>query len=103
MDYKATPQMHQAAHALVEEVMRTGFFLIDVLSGLVEDLEDNDGLGREDPAEVVLQMVAGSFIPACNSAGPASVRSATALVGALADRTLADLRTAARLAGSDAD
>ena len=97
MDYKATPQMHQAAHALVGEVMRTGFFLIDLLGGLVEDLEDNDALPGEDPAEVVLAMVAGSFVPACNAAGAEAVESAAALVGALADRTLDDLRTAAEM------
>jgi hypothetical protein len=78
----------------VEEVLRTGLMLADVLGALLEDLPD-DAFPGEDPAEVLLEMLAGTFRPAAKAAGARAVREAAGLLGALGDRALADLRAAA--------
>ena len=82
---------------LIEEVLRTGF----VLAGLIEDLLDalpEDAYPGEVPAEVVLDMIAGSAHPAAAAMGADTVRQATALVGAMSDRVIEDLKTASKLA-----
>jgi hypothetical protein len=81
----------------VEEALRTGLWLADVLGVILDELPD-DVFPGEEPAEVLLEMVAGSFRPAAEAAGRQAVREATALLGALGDRTLADLRAAATAA-----
>jgi hypothetical protein len=91
--------MHDAqeidhALAFVEEVLRTGLMLVELLEELLEELPQ-DAWPGEEPGAVLLEMMAGSFSPAAAAAGQAGLRQATALVGALGDRTLADLRTAA--------
>jgi hypothetical protein len=83
---------------LVEEVLGVGMTLFDLLSNLLEMLPD-DAFPGENPAEVVIDMVTGSVLPATDSAGERAVREATALVGAIRDRVFADLRAAAELAG----
>jgi hypothetical protein len=81
----------------VKHVLATGLMLVDVLSLLLDDVP-HDAFPGEEPAEVLVEMVAGSFRPAAEAIGPNALREATALVGALVDRTLCDLRTAADLA-----
>src|SRR5690242_12927909 len=81
----------------VREVLGTGLMLVDVLSLVLDDLPD-DAFPGEEPAEVLLEMLVGSFRPAAEAAGADEVRQATALVGALGDRAVADLRAAADLA-----
>jgi hypothetical protein len=83
--------------ALVEEVVSVGLALSDLLATLVEELPD-DAYPCENPAEVLLQMVTGSLQSVADSAGERAVREATALVGAIFDRVIADLKEAARLA-----
>jgi len=61
-----------AAQALIEELLHTAF-----------------SLG---------EMLAGSSRPVIDAAGEADCRVATALIGAIRDRVLDDLRAAARLA-----
>ena len=82
---------------LVEEVLRTALALEDVMSSLLEELPDGAFPG-EDNARVLLEMVVGSVHPAALAAGPRDCRTATALVGAIRERVIADLRTAAELA-----
>lgn len=82
---------------LVEEVLRTGLMLAGVLEDLFDSLPENAYPG-EVPAEVLLEMVAGSVHPAATASGPEAVRQAAALVGALGDRVVADLETASELA-----
>jgi hypothetical protein len=84
--------------ALVEEVLRVGFALTDVLSRLLDDLPEHAFPG-EDPGEVLIEMVTGTLRPVADSAGARTVREATALTGAILDRVLADLRIAAERAG----
>jgi hypothetical protein len=85
------------ARALVEEVLRVGIALFDLVSNLIDMLPD-DAYPGEDVGEVVVAMVAGSIQPVADSAGENAVREATALVGAIHDRVIADLRRAAELA-----
>jgi hypothetical protein len=85
------------AYGFVWEVVKTGNMLFDVLSMLLDDIPD-DAFPGEQPGEVLIQMLAGTFAPAAEAAGPETVREATALVGALGDRAITDLRAAADLA-----
>lgn len=81
----------------VETVLRTGFMLTDLLGNLLDALPD-DAYPGESPAEVLVEMLTGSVRPVADAAGPHAVLDATALLGAMADRTLDDLRVAAELA-----
>ncbi len=81
----------------VEELLRTGIMLSDLLGDLIESLPD-DAYPGECNAEVVLEMLIGSVRPVVDAAGKESVRSAVALIAATSDRTLTDLRRAVELA-----
>ena len=85
------------AKDLVEELLRTAFSLGDALSSLLEDLPE-DAFPGEDPGIVLIEMAAGSSRPAVDAAGEATCRAATALIGAVRDRFIEDLREAARRA-----
>jgi hypothetical protein len=85
---------------LIEELLRTAFALHDVLGSLLDDLPE-DAFPGEDGAEVLLEMVVGSCLPALTAAGIEECEVATALVGAVRDRVLDDLRRAAELARSN--
>lgn len=80
--------------ALVEEAVRTGLLLSTTLGDLLDELPD-DAFPGEEPVEVLLEMVTGSVHPAAEAVGASAVRQATALVGAVADRMVADLAAAA--------
>ena len=88
---------HDDVRALVEELLRTGLMFTDVLSGLLDDLPDGAFPG-EDSGEVLVEMLTGSVRPVAEAAGPAAVKSAITLVGAMADRTVSDLRRALEVA-----
>ncbi len=91
---------HGEARAFIEQVLRTGLLLSDLISGLYEDLSESAFPG-EDRMEVLLEMVAGSIQPAVDAAGAPAMREARMLLGALGDRVLSDLRAAAVLAKSE--
>ena len=82
---------------LVVEVLRTALALEDVMASLLEELPESAFPG-EDNGQVLLEMVVGSVHPAARAAGLRDCRVATALVGAVRERVIADLRTAAELA-----
>jgi hypothetical protein len=86
-----------AAQALVEEILRTAFALHEVLGSLLEDLPEGAFPG-EDSAAVLLEMVIGTCRPAAEAAGEGECWSATALIGAVKDRVLDDLRAAVEIA-----
>lgn len=88
----------EAAQELVEELLRCGFALTDLISTLIEELPEGAFPG-EDTAAVLVEMVAGSSLPAVEAAGIETCRTTIALIGAVRDRVLDDLRAAARLAG----
>jgi len=85
---------------LIEELLRAAFSLGGVFVSLLEDMPE-DAFAGEDQAAVLIEMMAGSSRPAVDAAGEADCRAATALVGAVSDRILDDLRAAARLARQD--
>lgn len=89
-----------AARVLIEELLRTSFSLKDVLASLLEDLPE-EAFPGEDNAAVLLEMVVGSCRPAIEAAGEPNCWAAIALIGAVRDRVLDDLRTAAELARLD--
>ncbi len=90
-----------AAQVFVEELLRTAFSLGGVYVELLEGLPENAFPG-EDRAAVLIEMFAGSSRPALQAASEADRRIAIALVGAVRDRVLTDLGTAARLAEPEA-
>ncbi len=86
-----------ASRAFLEEVLRTGLGLVDLVEHLVEVLPD-DAYPGEDTGDVVLEMLSGSIAPAVVAAGPAALHSAAALLGAVRDRAQADLERAMAIA-----
>jgi hypothetical protein len=91
------PDDDALARALVERILTTGMMLIDLLTDLVEGLPD-DAFPGENPAEVLVEMLAGSSVPAVVAAGPDVAERATALIAAVGECVLGDLRTAVELA-----
>ena len=86
--------------AFIEELLRTSFALMGAVSSLLEELPEHAFPG-EDNAAVLIEMVVGSCRPAIEAAGEPECRAAAALVGAVRDRVLEDLRAAAELAGPE--
>jgi hypothetical protein len=89
-----------AARALVEELLRAGLALTDLLASLLEDIPE-DAFPGEDDGAVLMEMVVGSCRPALEAAGEQECIVATALIGAIRDRVFDDLRAAAELARRD--
>jgi hypothetical protein len=85
------------ARIYVEELVRTGVILTDLLGGLVESMREEEFPG-ETRGAVLIEMLVGSLRPVTEAAGEATVRRATALLGACVDRTVADLRLALDIA-----
>jgi hypothetical protein len=84
---------------LVEELLRTGFSLGNALASLVEDLPED--AFEDDNATVLIEMVVGTCQPAVEAVGEPTCRAAIALVAAIRDRVLDDLRAAACAARTD--
>jgi len=101
MTHARGPVPREDARILVEETLRIGVTLTDVVSRLIEDLPD-DVFPGEDTAEVLVEMVAGSVRPAVEAAGPQVVHGAIALIGAVGDRVADDLRRALEIARRNA-
>jgi hypothetical protein len=85
------------ARVFVEELLRTAFSLGGVYVKLLEDLPE-DAFPGEDRAAVLIEMFAGSSLPALQAVSEADCRVATALVAAVRDCVRNDLGAAARLA-----
>ena len=86
----------KATRELVEEVLLTALALEDVMTALLAEIPEGAFPG-EDNSRVLLEMVVGSVHPAARAAGPRGVSTAIALVAAIRERVLTDLRTAADL------
>lgn len=82
------------AWGLVEELLRTAFALGGAYVSLLEDLPD-DVFPGEDHAAVLIEMFAGSSLPALQPVSEADCRVATALAVAVREHVLGDLRIAA--------
>ncbi len=83
--------------ALTEQTLRTGTMLSRLVGDLLDELPD-DAFPGEDEVEVLFEMLVGTILPVAEAAGHEHVRGATALLGAMSDRVLADLRAAMELA-----
>jgi hypothetical protein len=95
----STHEAHQdEVRTLIEEVLRIGVGLADLIGGLVDELSE-DAFPGEDHALVLLDMITGTIRPVADEAGERTVREATALLGAIGERVFSDLRAAAELAG----
>jgi hypothetical protein len=81
---------------LIEELLRTALWLFDITTSLLDDMPD-DGFPGEDPAAVMVEMLAGSCRPAIEAAGEAGCRAAIDLAGAIREHIRDDLRAAADL------
>jgi len=81
----------------IEELLRTGLALIDLISSFVEELPE-DAFPGEDNAEVLVEMLTGTCRPALRRAGESDCQIATALIRTVWERVTADLRAAAALA-----
>jgi hypothetical protein len=88
--------------ALVEEIVRTGLMITELLENLLEDLPD-DAFPGENQADVLLEMLSGSVRPATAAASDETVGEMIALLGALSDRILTDLHAAMELARARGD
>jgi hypothetical protein len=86
----------EATRELIEEVLRTAMALEDVVNAVLDSLP-HDAFPGEDPGLVLLEMIVGSSHPATTAAGERDTRTATALVVAVRERVLTDLRAAATL------
>jgi hypothetical protein len=81
----------------VEEVLRTGSMLLELLDDLIESVPEGAFPG-ESLVEVVIDMLTETVSPAAKTAGEAAVRSAVALLADSSSRALADLECAAERA-----
>ncbi len=86
--------------ALTEQALRTGMMLSRLVGDLLDELPEGAFAG-EDQVEVLFEMLIGTIAPVAAAAGVDEVRATTALLGAMSDRVLADLRAAVRLAEED--
>ena len=67
------PPSEDYVRDFVEEILRTGLLLVDLVAGLIESLPD-DAYPGESNAEVVLDMMTGTIRPAAEAAGETLVR-----------------------------
>lgn len=88
---------HGAAQLLIEELLRTAFSLGSIYAPLLADLPE-DAFPGEDPGAVLIEMLAGSSLGAAQVVDEADWESTTALVKAVRESVLGDLRVAAQLA-----
>jgi len=86
--------------ALTEQALRTGMMLSRLVGDLLDELPQ-EAFAGEDQVEVLFEMLIGTIAPVAAAAGGDEVRATTALLGAMSDRVLTDLRAAVRLAEDD--
>ena len=84
---------YAACRAFVTEVVRVGLMLVNMFDVMLEETPE-EAFPGEDLGEVWLEMMTGTALPAAAAVGRDGVVQATALVGALADRVVADLQAA---------
>src|SRR5262245_23389329 len=92
-----SPDGGDAAQRLIEELLKTAFSLGSVYAPLLADLPA-DAFPGEDPGAVLIEMLAGSALPAAHSIDEASWKSTTTLVRAVRERVLSDMRVVVQFA-----
>jgi hypothetical protein len=88
---------YDASHELVQALLRTAFTLQDLFADLVEEMPEGAYPG-EDNAEVLFEMFVGSARKAIVAVGEPQAEAATALVEAVREGVLDDLRKAISIA-----
>lgn len=94
------PVPYADVHALTEAVLRAGVMLSDLLGNLLEELPE-DAFPGEGHVDVLVEMMTGTIAPVADAAGAGTVHEVTALLGAVCDRVVADLRAALDLASGE--
>lgn len=94
------PLPYADVHALTEAVLRAGVMLSDLLGNLLEELP-SDAFPGEGHVDVLVEMMTGTVAPVADAAGADTVHDTTALLGAVCDRVVADLRAALDLASGE--
>jgi hypothetical protein len=92
-----TPLAYEDVHALTVTMLRTGVTLSDLLGTLLDDLPE-DAFAGETSADVLIEMLTGTIMPVANGVGSAVVHDTVALLDAICDRVLSDLRQTVDLA-----
>ena len=88
-----------AALAFVEAVLRSGLIWADLVDRFAEDLEDKNPWPGESPAQVIVEMIAGSARAGTSHLPPGELERATLLLGLANERILKDVSLASRIAG----
>lgn len=96
------PVPYADVHALTQAVLRAGVMLSDLLGNLLEELPE-EAFAGEGHVDVLVEMLTGTIVPVADAAGIAIVNDTTALLGAVCDRVVADLRAALDLANGEPD
>jgi hypothetical protein len=99
MSVNQPPSPDPLAHRFVRELLGTGLCMTDAMSSLLESLEGRDPWPGEEPAEVLLEMAAGSVRLALARASEEEVERTIGLIVAARERFVGDLRLAAELSG----
>ena len=88
-----------APHAvrLLHALVRSGTLLADLFDDLLDGLEHPDPWPGEEPAEVILDMLAGSFAVGLRKASEHDVLALTDLIEDGIDAVLRDLKLAVEL------
>src|SRR5262245_2764834 len=86
---------HAAAQSLIEELLRTAFSLGSVYAPLLADLPE-DAFPGEDPGAVLIEMLTGSSLGAARVVDEPDWATTAALVKAVRESVLSDLRVAAQ-------
>lgn len=104
MDTTPAPP-HPTPERLVTELVRSGLMFSDVLATLTEVIEETGMYPNEHPAEVAIEMAAGSVQMDLRGRDPSELERAIDLIVTARDRLLTDLKLAAELSarGEGAD
>ena len=95
----AVPSPDPLAHRFVMELLGTGLAMTGALSSLLEDLEGREPWPGEDTGKVLLEMAAGSVLPALKRVPVEEVERTIELIVGARERFIADLRMAAEISG----
>ena len=92
-----TSLSYEDGHALTVTVLRIGVMLSELLGDLLEDMPE-DAFAGEKNADVLIEMLTGTIMPVANGAGAQVVHETIALLEAIGDCVLSDLRATLALA-----
>jgi hypothetical protein len=85
------------AHELVRQLVQTGLGLSTIAEVLLDALPE-DAFPGEEPAQVLLEMLAGTVAPVAGTVGPEVVEAATVFLRAVHERVEDEIRALVVLA-----